>query len=256
MDPIPDAIITKPYVVEFTHEDVGDDRIRLELSLIGRIYWPVDPKPSLSVLHALARQWRILPEHLQIFDAGHGLTQFVFPTLKDKTRIFQNQTWAYKSAIINLIEWETPSQIVFDKLQFMPLVIQLKDLPYPYNTAKFGAKLLEPLGHLISYDLYSKYPEGHDNRFVKCTVCVNLLQSLAGRVKAVVLGQHTFWVLLRYEDLPTVCYICGMLGHGSYHRSYAGVLPYDKEKHGPWMLAKPEGHKIKAPNFSEAATSK
>ncbi|CAN0866738.1 hypothetical protein LINGRAHAP2_LOCUS9357, partial [Linum grandiflorum] len=104
MDPIPPSIITSSYVVQFSADDVGDDRIRFDLSLIGRIFWPLEPKPSLSVLHALARQWRIPPEDLQIFDVGHCLTQFVFPSLKDKERIFQTQPWAFKTAIINLME--------------------------------------------------------------------------------------------------------------------------------------------------------
>ncbi|CAN0863492.1 hypothetical protein LINGRAHAP2_LOCUS8707 [Linum grandiflorum] len=256
MDPIPPSIITTNYVVQFTSEDVGDDRIRLDLSLLGRIFWPLEPKQSLSVLHALARQWRIPPEDLQIFDVGHGLTQFVFPSLKDKERVFQTQPWAFKSAIINLMEWETPSPMAFDKLQFMPLVIQLKEIPFPYNTTKFCAKLVEPLGTVISADLFSKYPDGHGTRFVKCTVRVNLLQSIAGRIQAVVPNQQPFWVLLRYEDLPTVCFICGMLGHGFKHCQYATVLPFNREDRGEWMLARPEGHKIKGPNFSETATSK
>ncbi|CAN0881857.1 hypothetical protein LINGRAHAP2_LOCUS14470 [Linum grandiflorum] len=256
MDPIPSSIITTTYVVEFSQEDVGDDRVRLDLSLIGRIFWPVDPKTSLSVLHSLARQWRIRPEDLQIFDVGHGLTQFVFPNLKDKERVFQTQPWAFKSSIINLMEWETPSQVVFDKLQFMPLVIQLKEIPFPYSTAKFCAKLVEPLGTVISADLFSKFPDGHGSRFVKCTVCINLLQSIAGRIKAMVPNQPAFWVLLRYEDMPTVCFICGMLGHGYKHCEYVVVLPFNREERGDWMLARPEGHKIKAPNFSETATSK
>ncbi|CAN1237629.1 hypothetical protein LINGRAPRIM_LOCUS1926 [Linum grandiflorum] len=256
MDPIPSSIITTNYVVEFSQEDVGDDRVRLDLSLIRRIFWHVDPKPSLSVLHSLARQWRIRPEDLQIFDVGHGLTQFVFPILKDKERVFQTQPWAFKNSIINLMEWETPSHVVFDKLQFMPLVIQLKKIPFPYSTAKFCAKLVEPLGTVISADMFSKFPDGHGSRFVKCTVRINLLQSLAGRIKAVVPNQPAFWVLLRYEDLPTVCFICGMLGHGYKHCEYAAVLPFNHEDRGEWMLARPEGHKIKAPNFSESATSK
>ncbi|CAN0872643.1 hypothetical protein LINGRAHAP2_LOCUS10172 [Linum grandiflorum] len=256
MNPISSSIITTSYVVQFSQDDIGDDRIRLDLSLIGRIFWPADPKPSMSVLHALARQWRIPPEDLQIFDVGHCLTQFVFPTIKDKERIFQSQPWAFKSSIINLMEWETPSQMVFDRLQFMPLVIQMKEIPYPYSTVKFCTKPVEPLGTVLSADIFSKYPDGHGSRFIKCTVRINLLQSLAGRIRAVVPNQQPFWVLLRYEDLPTVCFICGMLGHGYKHCAYAEVLPFNREERGDWMLARPEGHKIKTPNFSETATSK
>ncbi|CAN0847137.1 hypothetical protein LINGRAHAP2_LOCUS4812 [Linum grandiflorum] len=138
----------------------------------------------------------------------------------------------------------------------MPLVIQLKEIPFPYSTTKFCAKLVEPLGTVISTDLFSKFPDGHGSRFVKCTVRINLLQSIAGRIKVVVLNQPAFWVLLHYEDLPSVCFICGMLGHGYKHCEYAAVLPFNREERGDWMLARPECHKIKAPNFSETATSK
>ncbi|CAN0925793.1 hypothetical protein LINGRAHAP2_LOCUS34959 [Linum grandiflorum] len=47
-----------------------------------------------------------------------------------------------------------------------------------------------------------------------------------------------------------------MLGHGYKHCEYAAILPFNREERGEWMLARPEGHKIKAPNFSESATSK
>ncbi|CAN0874927.1 hypothetical protein LINGRAHAP2_LOCUS10534 [Linum grandiflorum] len=104
--------------------------------------------------------------------------------------------------------------------------------------------------------MFSKYPDGHGSRFVKCTVRINLLQSLAGRIQAVVPNQQPFWVLLRYEDLPTVCFFCDMLGHGYKHCAYAAVLPFNRKERGDWMLARPEGHKIKTPNFSETATLK
>ncbi|CAN0900194.1 hypothetical protein LINGRAHAP2_LOCUS20700 [Linum grandiflorum] len=47
-----------------------------------------------------------------------------------------------------------------------------------------------------------------------------------------------------------------MLGHGYKHCAYATVLPFNREERGEWMLARPEGHKIKSPNFTELATSK
>ncbi|CAN0866740.1 hypothetical protein LINGRAHAP2_LOCUS9358 [Linum grandiflorum] len=47
-----------------------------------------------------------------------------------------------------------------------------------------------------------------------------------------------------------------MLGHGFKHCEYSAILPFNRDERGDWMLARPEGHKIKAPNFSETATSK
>ncbi|CAN0845698.1 hypothetical protein LINGRAHAP2_LOCUS4178 [Linum grandiflorum] len=148
MDSLPSSVVLNTFTVEFSAEEIDDGRPDRNRSLVGRIFWAL-PKPNHKVLHAMARQWRIVPQDMEVLDIGHGLLQFVFPTEEDKTRIFQSQPWAFKSSIINLIPWEAPAQDLFDRLEFMPLTIQLKDLPTAFNTIKFGNKLLQPLGHLI-----------------------------------------------------------------------------------------------------------
>ncbi|CAN0828946.1 hypothetical protein LINGRAPRIM_LOCUS2853, partial [Linum grandiflorum] len=91
-----------------------------------------------------------------------------FKNLKSQpNRIFQSQPWAFKSSIINLIPWEAPSQDLFDRLDFMPLTIPLKDLPSSLNTIKFGSKLLEPLGSVISTNIYSSWPGEQKPRYHK-----------------------------------------------------------------------------------------
>ncbi|CAN0913135.1 hypothetical protein LINGRAHAP2_LOCUS27740 [Linum grandiflorum] len=157
MDALPSSVVLNTFTVEFSVDEIDDGRPDRNRSLVGRIFWSL-PKPNHKVLHAMARQWRIVPQDMEVLDIGHGLLQFVFPTEEDKTRIFQSQPWAFKSSIINLIPWEAPSQDLFDRLDFMPLTIQLKDLPSSLNTIKFGSKLLEPLGSVISTNLYSSWP--------------------------------------------------------------------------------------------------
>ncbi|CAN0845700.1 hypothetical protein LINGRAHAP2_LOCUS4178 [Linum grandiflorum] len=137
----------------------------------------------------------------------------------------------------------------------MPLTIQLKDLPTAFNTIKFGNKLLQPLGTVISTKLYSSWPGGQGSRFLKSVVKINLRQSLQGRIQAVVQGRQPFWVLLRYEDLPTVCYICGQLGHGQSYCPFAAIAKVTGDR-GAWMQARPAGHLIETPDMSDASTSK
>ncbi|CAN0825470.1 hypothetical protein LINGRAHAP2_LOCUS410 [Linum grandiflorum] len=114
------------------------------------------PKALHHVLQAMARQWRISPSDLQIFDVGHGLLQFVFSTMEIKLRVYQSQPWAFKSAIMHLVPWEEPSQDLYDRLRFMPLVIQLMDLPRQCNSVKFAIKLVRPLGYKVKAVDYSE----------------------------------------------------------------------------------------------------
>ncbi|CAN0840631.1 hypothetical protein LINGRAHAP2_LOCUS2877 [Linum grandiflorum] len=114
------------------------------------------PKPLHHVVQAMARQWRVSPSDVQLFDVGHGLVQFVFSSMEIKLRVYQTQPWAYKSAIMHLVPWEEPSQALYDRLQFMPLVIQLMDLPRHCNSVKFACKLVQPLGSLIKAEDFSE----------------------------------------------------------------------------------------------------
>ncbi|CAN0827144.1 hypothetical protein LINGRAHAP2_LOCUS902 [Linum grandiflorum] len=253
MDTLPPNVIPQGFMVAFPPEDanVAD----ADLSLIGRVFWPL-PKPIHNLQQAMARRWRISPQSLEVFEVPHGLIQFVFPTEEEKVRIFQSQPWAFKSAIISLVPWELPTQDLFDRLQFQALTIQLKDLPSQYNNMAFGSKLVQPLGALVDAGLFSTQPGGQGSRFVKCIIKIDLLKSIHGRIQARFGGRHPFWVRLRYEDLPTVCFTCGLLGHGHDHCPYSGILTWNHQERGPWMLAKPHGHKVEIPDLTDASTSK
>ncbi|CAN0884143.1 hypothetical protein LINGRAHAP2_LOCUS14756 [Linum grandiflorum] len=207
-------------------------------------------------MQAMARQWRVSPSDVQMFDVGHGLVQFVFSSMEIKLRVYQTQPWAYKSAIMHLVPWEEPSQALYDRLQFMPLVIQLMDLPRHCNSVKFACKLVQPLGSLIKADMYSTRPGGQGQHFVKCLIRIDLLRSIQGRIQAVTPRQLPFWVKLMYEDLPAVCFACGILGHGHRHCPYLALLPNISEERGHWMMTKPFGYKVRAEDFSEASISK
>ncbi|CAN0875369.1 hypothetical protein LINGRAHAP2_LOCUS10792 [Linum grandiflorum] len=195
MDTLPPNVIPQGFMVDFPPEDanVAD----ADLSLIGRVFWPL-PKPIHNLQQAMARQWRISPQSLEVFEVPHGLIQFVFPTEEEKVRIFQSQPWAFKSAIISLVPWELPTQDLFDRLEFQALTIQLKDLPSQYNNMAFGSKLVQPLGALVDAGLFSTQP--------------------GGRVR--------------------------------------GILTWNHQERGPWMLAKQHGHKVEIPDLTDASTSK
>ncbi|CAN0837908.1 hypothetical protein LINGRAHAP2_LOCUS1922 [Linum grandiflorum] len=167
MDALPPNVITLTFTVDFPPEESADLQATVELSLIGRVFWPL-PKPTHNLLQAMARQWRISPHLLQVFEVPYGLIQFVLPTMEEKVQVFQSQPWAFKSAIINLVPWETPSQDLFDRMQFMPLTIQLKDLPAHCNNPAFASKLVQPLGHKVEIAELTDASTSHQkNKYLK-----------------------------------------------------------------------------------------
>ncbi|CAN0899407.1 hypothetical protein LINGRAHAP2_LOCUS20254 [Linum grandiflorum] len=107
------------------------------------------PKPLHALHHDLARQWKIRPREVSVYEAGHGLIQFVFSSIEARATAYQKQPWCYKNQVINLIPWELPSQEVFDRLQFMPITIQFSDFPSYCNTVEFGKEILAPVGEVL-----------------------------------------------------------------------------------------------------------
>ncbi|CAN0905998.1 hypothetical protein LINGRAHAP2_LOCUS23975, partial [Linum grandiflorum] len=131
--------------------------------------WPL-PKPMYALHHDLAMQWKICPREVQVFDSGHGLIQFLFSSKDVKNVVLKNQLWCYKNHILNLIPWETPSQSVVDRLQFMALTVQLLEVPQHCLTTEFGKEVMAPVGEVLSADMYTTRPNGAGRPFIKVVV--------------------------------------------------------------------------------------
>ncbi|CAN0857505.1 hypothetical protein LINGRAHAP2_LOCUS6776, partial [Linum grandiflorum] len=203
-------------------------------------FWPL-PKPLYALHHELARQLKLRPREFTVSEAGHGLIQFIFTAEEARAMVLQNQPWCYKRHIINLIPWEFPSQLVFDRLQVMALTVRLLDLPPFCTTTEFGKDIMEPVGEVVSADLYTERPNGAGRPFIKVIVRMDLLASFPGKVEAVIPREPAFDVLLGFEGLPSVCFLCGLLGHTQRSCDHADLISPTLGLRGMWMITKPSG---------------
>ncbi|CAN0892004.1 hypothetical protein LINGRAHAP2_LOCUS17299, partial [Linum grandiflorum] len=220
----------------------GHDRCRV--SLLACVFWPL-PKPLYALHHDIARQWKVRPREVQVFEAGHGLIQFMFTSEEAKTMVLQHQLWCYKNHIINFVPWETPLQLVFDQLQFMAFTVQLLEVPPHCITTEFGVEILAPVGEVLSADIYTARPNGAGRPFLKATVRMDLMASFPGKEEAVIPNEPSFDVLLGYEGLPAICFLYGLLGHIQRSCGHAPLISPTPGLHGMWMLAKPSGYLLK-----------
>ncbi|CAN0873453.1 hypothetical protein LINGRAHAP2_LOCUS10380 [Linum grandiflorum] len=51
----------------------------------------------------MASQWKVHTRNLMVYEAGHGLLQFVFPSVETRANVYQKQSWCFKSHVLNLI---------------------------------------------------------------------------------------------------------------------------------------------------------
>ncbi|CAN0838813.1 hypothetical protein LINGRAHAP2_LOCUS2350 [Linum grandiflorum] len=154
MESLPSCISNAKLYVVISAGKIQSGQDRCRVSLLGRVFWPL-PKPLYALHHDLARQWKIRPREVQVFEVGHGLIQFLFTSEDVKNMVLKNQPWCYKNHILNLIPWETPSQPVVDRLQFMALTVQLLEVPQHCLTTEFGKEVMAPVGEVLSADMYT-----------------------------------------------------------------------------------------------------
>ncbi|CAN0872187.1 hypothetical protein LINGRAHAP2_LOCUS10056 [Linum grandiflorum] len=124
----------------------------------------------------------------------------------------------------------------------MTLIVQLLEVPQHCLTTEFDKEVMAPVGEVLSADMYTTRPNGAGRPFIKVVVRMDLMASFPGKVEAIVPNAPSFDVLLGYEGLPTICFLCGLLGHIQRSCDHATLISPTPGLRGMWMLGKPSGY--------------
>ncbi|CAN1126364.1 hypothetical protein LINPERHAP2_LOCUS3394 [Linum perenne] len=123
----------------------------------------------------------------------------------------------------------------------MAVWIKLSRVPSHCVTTCFGREFLPFFGELLDISLFGS--RGRDAVFIKGLVRIDLLASFLGRRLACGPDNIPFWVRLHYENISSICYRCGFLGHASLRCPHMDI-PLDHEARGSWMSIGRVGFRI------------
>ncbi|CAN0897555.1 hypothetical protein LINGRAHAP2_LOCUS19203 [Linum grandiflorum] len=115
----------------------------------------------------------------------------------------------------------------------MKLWVRLEFVPEELRTPAFASGILGLIGEVVDVGVFSS-PD-LPGYFLRGFVRLDVLRPFFGRRKAC--DEETnreFWVRLRYEGLPPICFRCGRMGHNNGRCSDL-VTPLDHEQRGPWI---------------------
>lgn len=177
------------------------------MSIIGRILNPECLKMSSLILD--------MPRNWKIYDRVRGVAlsqerfPFIFKYEHDMEEVLSKVVWTYNDWAIVIDRWrEFPPE---DYLQFMPIWVQIRNIPINYYTAKSIMALGELIGQVkvVAYD-----PRKAQNRdYVRVQVRFDVSRPLR-RSKVVILpsGESTT-VWYDFERIQKRCYECQRLTH-------------------------------------------
>ncbi|CAN0899492.1 hypothetical protein LINGRAHAP2_LOCUS20309 [Linum grandiflorum] len=200
-----------PPPVEIMDDDLDINQQRNVLSLLGIFLGNLPPYPlAISTLKKKDQ----LEGSISITGLDYGLCQFVFSPESDKEKLLKKSPCSSSRFLVCFSEWEPPTPQAVAMLIHAPYWIHIWDLPREYCTKKIGDKLGGQLGHVLTTFICEDIAS--HKLFIRVRVVINAARPLLTKVTT----SHNkipFTASLRYENIPLLCFICGLLGHDKAH---------------------------------------
>lgn len=173
--------------------------------------------------------------YMKELEANLFLFQFYHEV--DVKRVMEGCPWSFnRRALImqRMHEGEIPRNI---ELKWMDLWIQVYDLKPGFMTERILTEVGNYTGKFVS-SCPSNF-SGVWRDYFRIRVTIDVSKPLKRRMKVKRAAENWFWINFKYENVPTFCFICGVLGHSEKFCSRLfTVAEADIVKpYGPWMRA-------------------
>lgn len=113
-----------------------------------------------------------------------------------------------KSLVIARMKtWDIPRAI---KLNSIDLWVQIHELRAGFMTEKVVKEVGNYIGSFVE-SCPSNF-RGVWREYLRVRVTIDLSKSLKRRMKVRKTGNDWFWIVFKYENAPTFCFICGLMG--------------------------------------------
>lgn len=220
-----------------TGDQYGDDNLEInaELCLVGRflVEGVVDFQAMKQTMAALWRPGK----GVFIKEVDINLYLFQFYHVVDIKRVIEGSPWSFNRKALVFTRMKTgdvPRAVSLNKLD---LWVQIHELRAGFMTEK----VVKEVGNYIE-NFVASCPsnfKGVWREYLRVRVTMDLSKPLKRRMKIRMTGNDWFWIAFKYENVPTFCFICGLLGHSDkfcsrlFDTSEGEIVrPY-----GPWMRA-------------------
>lgn len=190
----------------------------------------------LAFQHTMAVLWKPgRGVYMKEIDTNLYLFQFYHEI--DVKRVLEGSPWSFnRRALVmaRLNEGEDPRCV---ELNSIDLWVQIHELKVGF----MSEKILKGIGNYIGrfIDCCPTNFTGTWRDYMRIRVSINLNNPLKRRMKIKMAGDAWFWVNFKYENVPSFCFICGIVGHTERFCSKLFEVPEEEitKPYGSWMRA-------------------
>ncbi|XP_062075810.1 uncharacterized protein LOC133779929 [Humulus lupulus] len=155
----------------------------------------------------------------------------------DIKRVVDGSPWYFNRKVLVISRMECKLNPRLIPLNTLDLWVQVHDLPI----GSMSHRVLEAIGGYVGVfrESCSKNFQGTWHSFMRIRVSVDLNAPLKRRMKFRKGTEDWVWVNFKYENIPTFCFVCGLIGHAEKFCPRRFEVPeYDiLQPYGEWMRA-------------------
>ncbi|XP_039144885.1 uncharacterized protein LOC120282194 [Dioscorea cayenensis subsp. rotundata] len=195
--------------IKVDNDTLSRVQLRFQHSLIGKFFGK--PPSFDQVKSILLKKWENLGE-IQISDLPNGFLLIRCPDQIVLQCLLSDGPWTINGIILQLTPWRPFFEPAFTKLTSAAVWVQLHNLPIEFWSGDTIETITSHLGNLLKIDDLTLSLTR--TKYARVCIEVDLSKPLN---KGFWLGDdlNRIFVIILYERLPTFCYSCGVIGHGS-----------------------------------------
>ncbi|XP_042944639.1 uncharacterized protein LOC122278524 [Carya illinoinensis] len=205
-------------VIEVDSIDLEDAAQKEERRLVCKL-WSNRRVGKEVVRSTMTKIWKV-SSSFSFQEVSTNLFVIVFECQEDARRVLKGKPWLFSSYVLVLKVFDGFTHLKQMKVDTEDFWIQLVNLPFVCMNREVGKQIGESIGVVKEID---EWRDGSGwEGIMRVKVELNLKRTIARGRTMNLLGKK-YWIPLRYEKLPRMCFNCGVIVHGGEGCPKSGV---------------------------------
>uniref|UniRef100_A0A803P9A9 DUF4283 domain-containing protein n=1 Tax=Cannabis sativa TaxID=3483 RepID=A0A803P9A9_CANSA len=149
---------------------------------------------------------------LTFSEYGSGMFMVEFHYEGDMRRVLEGQPWHFDHCLVTCANPTGLDTLLPNQLRYSPFWIQVHSIPFGQKSLKLAKLIGDEVGDFLEVDKLTLFKVSE--LFLRVRVLINISKPITGGIMVDFKSIHREkWLTFKYENLPNICFHCGMFDH-------------------------------------------
>lgn len=181
----------------------------------------------LAMEDTLASIWR--PMKGVFMEETSRMNMFLFKFFHDldMQRVLNDGPWTFNQQVLMIKKLNVEEQLQDIKISELYMWVQVYELPIGFKSECILKSIGDYVGRFMESD--PKNFVRMCRNFLRIKVAIDISRPLRSKMRIKKAGGEWLWIQFKYEQLPSFCFFCGLIGHTEKFCEAMFDSPHGKE---------------------------